>query len=214
MNSKAKIGIKLCILVSVLFSSVILCGFDLNPFGTPEAFVVNNSPTIIIGDSRMVLVHDAVGDAGCDWMATAGAGFDCMSSFARLIDSMDINGKKIVISIGINDINALSVSMNPFFKYQNFMSTKAQEWIEKGATVYFTDIPGITPAIKDIPVCAGTCVESINEHVRQFNNLAKSGGFPANIKHINLNISDDLYVDGLHYNPEACKYVFDRIMQE
>lgn len=213
---KRRLGLILRIMLMgvILATELFLCGYTLNARGIPEAYVVNNSPTIIIGDSRMVNVHDAVGDAGCDWMATAGSDFNKLTEYSKVIDAMDLKGKKIIISYGINDINTSNPSLNSFFKYQNFMDTKAQEWINKGATVYFTDIPGITNAIRNLPTCENTAVDLINEYVRQFNSLTVSGGFPSNIRHINLNIADNLYVDGIHYNEAACVYVFNRMMSE
>lgn len=207
---KKRISLSLMILLIGLMCS----GYSRNSAGIPEALIINNSPTIIIGDSRMVLVHDAVGDANCDWMATAGTNFDKLIEYSKLIDQMDIANKKIIISYGINDINISNPSMSTFFKYQNFMNTKAQEWIKKGATVYFTDIPQVTTAIRTLPTCENTAVDLINEYVNQFNNLASTSGFPSNIKHITLKIDDSHFYDGLHYDPAACVYVFNQMTRQ
>lgn len=205
---KKRIGIALIIMMIGLMCS----GYTRNAAGIPEACVLNNSNVIIIGDSRMVLTHDAVGDAGCDWLATAGSSYNKLEEYAKLIDTMDLKGKKIIISYGINDINISNPSLAGFYKYQNFMNTKAQEWIKKGASVYFTDIPQITPAIRNGKGCENTAVDLINEYVGQFNDLAATNGFPANIKHITLNIDDKHFYDGIHYDDISCIYVFNQMM--
>ena len=206
--------LRLCFIGVTFTAGAFLCGFERNAQGIPEALVINNNPTIIVGDSRMVNVHDAVGDAGCDWMATAGSTFNKLVEYSKVIDGMDLKGKRIVISYGINDINTPEPSLNSFFKYQNFMNTKALEWVNRGAKVYFTDIPGVTPVIRTLPGCENTAVDLINEYVRQFNDLTVTGGFPSEIRHINLNIPASQYADGLHYNEAACIYVFNRMMSE
>jgi len=205
---------KICLAIILIFIELMCCGYTRNAQGTPEALIINNSPVIIVGDSRMVLVHDAVGDANCDWMATAGSDFNRLVEFAALIDQQDLKGKKIIISYGINDINVDTPSMNSFFKYQEFMNKKAQEWISKGASVYFTDIPQITNALKLQPTCENTAVDLVNEYVRQFNDLAATSGFPSNIHHINLKIDDSHFYDGIHYDEAACIYVFNQMMHQ
>ena len=207
---KKRISIAMLVIMTWLLCS----GFTRNAAGIPEAYVVNNSNVIIVGDSRMVLVHDAVGDAGCDWLATAGSGYNKLEEYSKLIDTMDLKGKKIIISYGINDINIGNPSIAGFYKYQNFMNTKAQEWIKKGASVYFTDIPQITPAIRAGKGCENTAVDLINEYVEQFNDLAITNGFPADIKHISLKIDDKHFYDGIHYDEISCLYVFNKMMSE
>lgn len=214
MNIIRKTIAKISILCGILFTGAFLCGFGVNPYGIPETIVNENSSIIIIGDSRIVLMHDAVGNADCDWFATAGSGYNQLCEYTKIIDTMNLSGKKIVISFGINDINTLNPSLNSFFKYQNFMSTKAQEWIQKGATVYFTEIPAISEAVKNLPGCEGTNVELTNEYVKQFNSLASSGGFPKNIKFIQLNISPNQLTDGIHYNSNACVNAFCKIIAQ
>lgn len=203
---------KVSIALVVLIIGLLCSGYERNAAGIPEAYVVNGSNIIIIGDSRMVLTHDVVGDAGCDWMATAGSDYNKLVEYSKIIDKMDLKGKKIVISYGINDINIGNPSLAGFYKYQKFMNTTAQDWIKRGASVYFTDIPQITPAIRESAQCRDTAVDLINEYVSQFNNLAATNGFPADIGHITLKISDSHFYDGIHYDEPSCIYVFNQII--
>ena len=63
---------------------------------------------IRVGDSRISQMYQAIGEeerAKSSWIASPGSGYPWfLSTAVPMIDAMDINGKTIVIQLGVNDI--------------------------------------------------------------------------------------------------------------
>lgn len=165
--------------------------------------------TIFIGDSRTYLMRDIVGDDTANWLGYPGTKYDTLMSRAvPIVDNLNLLNKRIVILYGINDITAYG-AQKTFDNYNSFLSTKAQEWINKGATVYFVNLAGMKVDPKG-GITAGIAA-SVNPQVAAFNGMM--GGFPANIHKIYVNYGSDPFMDGLHYNNQTCISVYTQIMQ-
>lgn len=165
--------------------------------------------TIFIGDSRTYLMRDAIGDDTANWLGYPGTRYDTLMSRAvPIVDNVNLNGKKIVIMYGINDITAYG-AQKTFDNYNTFLTTKAQEWIQKGATVYFVNLAGMKPDQKG-GISAGVAA-AVNSQVAIFNNMM--GGFPANVHKIYINYGSNPFMDGLHYNNATCVSVYNQIRQ-
>ena len=89
---------------------------------------------IMVGDSRCVQMQNAVSGGGCAWVCENSKGYDwfCDTAMPR-IDAAVTNGTKIVINLGVNDPGNVK-------KYAETVNTKAAEWSQKGATVYFVSV--------------------------------------------------------------------------
>lgn len=165
--------------------------------------------TIFIGDSRTYLMRDAIGDDTANWLGYPGTKYDTLMSRAvPIVDNVNLNGKNIVILYGINDITAYGAQIT-FDNYNTFLTTKAQEWINKGATVYFVNLAGMKADQK-----GGITAEvaaAVNSQVAAFNNMM--GAFPSNIHKIYINYGSDPFMDGLHYNTQTCVLVYNQIRQ-
>lgn len=163
--------------------------------------------TFFIGDSRTYLMYDIVGTDTANWLGYPGTKYDTFISKAvPIIDNVNLLGKKIVILYGINDISVYG-AQKTFDNYNSFLSTKAQEWIEKGSTVYFVSLAGLKANAKG--GVSAAMAASVNPQVTTFNNMM--GGFPANIHKIYINYGDDPFYDGIHYNSQTCFSVYNQI---
>lgn len=165
--------------------------------------------TIFVGDSRTYLMRNVIGDDTANWLGYPGTKYDTLISTAvPIIDNVNLNGKKIVILYGINDITAYG-AQKTFDNYNIFLATKAQEWIKKGATVYFASLAGMKTDVKG--GISAAMAATVNPQVTAFNNMI--GGFPSNIHKIYINYGDDPFSDGLHYNTKTCVSVYNQIQK-
>lgn len=176
-----------------------------------ECKVINNiASRIYVGDSRTYIMHNYIGDDGASWLGFPGTKYDTFSKEASTyIDGMPLSGKQIVILYGINDISAYGAQQT-FNLYNHFLSGKAQDWIDKGAKVYFVNLVGVNG---DLVVAEKRItpkeVSVINNEVAAFNVLMS--GFPANIHRITINAGANPFMDGIHYNAETCKSIYQQI---
>lgn len=89
---------------------------------------------IFVGDSRFVQMNNAVGDNGFVWIAKSSQGYKWFASEAiPQIDEAVGNGTKIIINLGVNDVANVNA-------YAELVNRKAAEWIQKGATVYYSSV--------------------------------------------------------------------------
>lgn len=182
---------------------------DVKPAVGSTSGINPDRSTIFIGDSRTYLMHEAIGDDTANWLGYPGTKYDTLMSRAvPIVDNLNLLNKKIVILYGINDITAYG-AQKTFDNYNSFLSTKAQEWINKGATVYFVNLAGMKADPKG-GITAGIAA-TVNSQVSVFNNLM--GGFPSNIHKLYINYGSNPFMDGLHYNNQTCVSVYTQIMQ-
>lgn len=178
---------------------------------SPGQITVNpDGKNIYVGDSRTYIMHQNIGDDGNSWIGIPGSSYDKFSTVASAsVDGMNIAGKNIIILYGINDIMGQG-SDAAFNNYNYFLQTKAQEWISKGAKVYFVNLCGVNNGLCDtVPGVTADNVKYINGNVAKFNSLMKS--FPSNIKRINVNYGKNPEYDGIHYNAQTCISVYKQI---
>ena len=89
---------------------------------------------IFVGDSRFVQMNNAVGDNGFVWIAKSSQGYKWFASEAiPQIDEAVGNGTKIIINLGVNDVANVNA-------YAELVNRKAAEWMQKGATVYYSSV--------------------------------------------------------------------------
>lgn len=176
--------------------------------------VINeNSSDIIVGDSRVYLMHSYVGNDNTSWMGYPGSRCDVLSGvIAQNIDALPIEGKRIVIMYGLNDITGLGLNQ-AFSSYNAFLNGKAQEWINKGAKVYFVNMAGIDKnySVAGVPVSQDR-LKQINKDVSSFNNMMAY--FPSNIKRIYVSYGSNPFSDGIHFNESTCKSVYKQIKSQ
>ena len=139
---------------------------------------------VMIGDSRFVQMHKAVGETGCVWVCENAMGFDWLRDTAIALADPNIGaGTKVVIGLGVNDPGNVH-------NYAKLVNNTAAGWIARGATVYYLSINpiGDTPYADEI-------------NVKTFNDLLP-GLLGSNIQYVNTNAilqttGYTLY-DGLH----------------
>jgi len=165
---------------------------------------------IYVGDSRTFGMHQVIGDDGASWISFPGTRFDAfLNSATPLIDDMSLSGKQIIILYGINDITTYGAKTT-FDYYNNFLKTKGQEWIKKGAKVYFANLVGVNYDLCiSSPGTPAYSVDHTNSEVNSFNSMMSS--FPSNIKKVKINVSGNPFYDGIHYNIETCQSVYSQI---
>lgn len=169
-----------------------------------------NASRIYIGDSRTYIMHTVVGDDGASWLGFSGSRYGTFSTrAASYVDGIPLAGKQIVIMYGINDIMSYGAQQT-FDNYNYFLNGKAQEWISRGAKVYFVSLVGVS---KDLVIAGFKAdpreITAINNQVAAFNTLM--AGFPANIYRININPGANPFLDGIHYDVEACQSIYQQI---
>lgn len=183
-----------------------------NPQGAPLGCtsINNNVSRIYVGDSRTYIMHNVIGDDGASWIGFPGTKYDTFATTASsYIDNIPLAGKQIVILYGINDITTYGAQQT-FDYYNYFLNGKAQDWIRQGAKVYFVSLVGIGNEL----VTNGKKVKPgevtfVNNQVATFNALM--AGFPANINKINISAGANPFYDGIHYNIETCKSIYQQI---
>ena len=188
-------------------------GGEVASNSSQSVFLNPDASCIYVGDSRAYGIHSVVGDDGASWITYPGTRYDVFSTTAtQIIDGMNLEGKKIIILYGINDVTTQGAKV-PFDNYNYFMGSKAQEWIRKGAKVYFANLIGLN---NDYCIaCPGTLPEYVanaNTNVASFNNMMSK--FPANIKRIKISVGSDPFYDGIHYNVETCNSVYNQIKSQ
>lgn len=89
---------------------------------------------IFVGDSRFVQMQNAVGGSGFVWVAKSSQGYKWFAEEAvPQIDEAVGRGTKIIINLGVNDVANVNA-------YAELVNRKAAEWIQKGASVYYSSV--------------------------------------------------------------------------
>jgi len=98
-------------------------GMKTNPIGV-----------IFVGDSRTCQMHDAVGDTGAVFIAEYAQGYKWFTENALArIDALVVPGTKVVINLGVNDLNNIE-------QYINTVNNWTYVWTQRGATVYYATV--------------------------------------------------------------------------
>ncbi len=160
----------------------------------PVTEVKNVAGVIMVGDSRFVQMQNSVGENPCTWIAESSKGYKWLNETAvARIDNCVGQGSKILINLGVNDPGNLS-------KYLELVNAKAEEWVGKGARVYYSSVN---------PVWENPYVTE--EQVEYFNTQMQSG-LSANItwidSHSYLNSIGYRLVDGLHYSSDTYQNLY------
>lgn len=160
----------------------------------PVTEVKNVAGVILVGDSRFVQMQNCVGANSCTWIAESGKGYKWFSEKAiARIDNCVGKGSKILINLGVNDPGNIQ-------NYLALVNAKAEEWTNKGATVYYASVN---------PVWENPYVTE--ERVVNFNSQLQ-GGLSGNVHFIDshsylMSIGYKL-VDGLHYSSETYQNIY------
>ncbi|MCM1087045.1 MAG: SH3 domain-containing protein [Muribaculaceae bacterium] len=160
----------------------------------PVVEVKSVAGVILVGDSRFVQMKNNVGDNPCTWIAESGKGYQWFNENAiARIDSVVGKGSKILINLGVNDPGNLK-------NYLSLVNAKAEEWVGKGATVYYSSVNPVW----DNPYVTEEQVEYFNAQMQ--------GGLSANVHWIDshgyLNAIGYKLVDGLHFNAETYQNLY------
>lgn len=96
-----------------------------------------NMPTagiIFVGDSRIVQMHETVGDTGVTFIGENSKGYDWFKENAiPRVDNLVGKGTKIVINLGVNDPQNID-------KYIKEVNAQAAKWEAMGAKVYYATV--------------------------------------------------------------------------
>lgn len=158
----------------------------------------NGAGVIMVGDSRFVQMQANAGENSCVWIAQSGKGYQWFSETAiAQIDGAVGKGTKILINLGVNDPGNLT-------KYIELVNAKAEEWVGKGAVVYYSSVN---------PVWENPHVTE--EQVVYFN-TQMIAGLSGNVRwldsHSYLESIGYKLVDGLHFNAETYQNLFQYYM--
>ena len=154
-------------------------------------------PFIFVGDSRMVQMHEALGNTGVLYIAENAKGYDWFVEKAiPQIDSSCGKGSRIVINLGVNDPGNAD-------KYVAMVNAKAAEWTAKGAKVYYA----LVNPVWDNPYTTEDQVVSIN------NKLA-AGLVGVKILDTHTYLVNNGYrlIDGLHYDGPTYASLYSYIL--
>lgn len=160
----------------------------------PVTEVKNVAGVIFVGDSRFVQMQNSVGENSCTWIAESAKGYNWFNEKAiARIDNNVGSGSKILINLGVNDVGNLQ-------KYISLVNSKANEWVGKGATVYYSSVN---------PVWENPYVTE--EQVEYFNSQMQTN-LNENVhwidSHSYLNSVGYRLVDGLHYSTETYQTLY------
>ena len=153
---------------------------------------------IMVGDSRCVQMQKAVSGGGCAWVCENSKGYDWFVETAMpRIDAAVTDGTKIVINLGVNDPGNVK-------KYAELVNTKAAEWSQKGATVYFASVNPVW----ENPYTTQEQVETFNATIPTL--LSAGIGFIDT--HSWLITNGYRLVDGIHYDDPTYINIYNVIM--
>lgn len=179
---------------------------------------------IFVGDSRTVGMHSAmegsvinpVNKAGTKnskdyYIAEGGMGYDWFtrSSTQNAISSQIVKNSAIIILLGFNGMDYYSGG-----KYATYVKSKAAEWQQKGATVYFGTVGPMTDDLAHS--CNPPYPSSLtNTDVIRFNQELREGLSGSSIKIIDIysGIKDSYSApgDGIHYDSSTYKKIYNII---
>ena len=154
-------------------------------------------PIIYVGDSRMVQMHETMGNTGVVYIAENSKGYTWFRDEAiPYIDSYAGKGSKIVINLGVNDPGNAD-------NYVALVNAKALEWRAKGATVYYATVNPVS----DNPYTSPEQVDMINDKL-------KAGLQGVNIidTYSYLKSTGYTLVDGLHYDSATYINLYNYIL--
>lgn len=160
------------------------------------------SKIVFIGDSRTVMMHEAVGDDGNIWSAKVGAGYYWFKNTGvPAVDSKIDNSCAVAILMGVNDILDIGVASS----YAKYINDKAKTWKSKGAEIYYVSVnPVSNSGYSD---AYGTIT---NDIVEKWNNKIK-GELSSDVKYIDTYSqlkSNFKTVDNLHYDDATSKNLY------
>ncbi len=152
---------------------------------------------LMIGDSRCVMMQAATGGGGAGWICENGKGYDWMMATAfPSADAIVGKGTKVVICLGVNDTNHAS-------SYAAAINAKAAEWAQRGAKTYFVSVN---------PVWENPY--TTEDKVIAFN--ATMAASLIGVKYVNthdvLATTGYTMIDGLHYNDDTSKVIYNLII--
>lgn len=179
---------------------------------------------IFVGDSRTVGMHDAIEGSYINpidragtkntkdyYIAEVGMGYDWFvkSSTQNSIKSQIVKNSAIIILLGFNGMDYYSGE-----KYATFVKSKASEWQQAGATVYFVSVNPMDDA-KAHNAKPPYPKSLTNSDVIRFNNELKTNLSGSSIKYIDTysQIKDTFSApgDGIHYGNETYKKIYNII---
>lgn len=152
---------------------------------------------ILVGDSRFVQMHQAVGETGAIFIAEERMGYNWLVEEAiPRIDALATKGSKIVINLGVNDPGNID-------RYIETVNNWTYTWTLRGATVYYATVNPVW-----------TNPYTSKEQVDNFNQKLKTGLVGVNIIDSNSYLSSTRLniVDGLHYDNPTYVTIYLYIM--
>lgn len=161
------------------------------------------STIVFIGDSRTEGMKEAVGSNSHIWSCKVGAGYSWFKSTGIPAVNSQINSNTaVVILMGVNDCDSTTVAKN----YANLVNEKAKQWTSSGAEVYYVSVN---------PVDESKHPGVSNSTIETFNSTVKSA-LDSSVKWIDTYSGlkgNVVSPDGLHYNNDTYKKIYDTIVQ-
>lgn len=194
--------IRIRVTALALAVAALLC---LLPAGTAKAytnrydFTQGSNGMILIGDSRTVGMHIAVGKTNDTWSCKDSMGYSWMvnTGVPEVEDEIG-EGSNIIILMGVNDLYEVD-------KYVTYINQKAKEWKELGARTWFCSVG---PMVDDPKYMAS------NAQIEKFNETLQEDLVGVNYIDIYSSIEDDFEtMDGLHYRTETYLKIYRLIQQ-
>lgn len=155
---------------------------------------------ILIGDSRTQAFTEQGIKSDITFICESGVGYNWMINDGfKQADAKVTSNSKVIIWLGVNDLDNID-------NYIREVNNKAQEWVGKGATVYYA---AVGPLDHD--------PNATNEGIERFNTKLKSG-LSSNVQFIDLytKLKNEGYStgDGIHYTTETTQKIHDFLVNE
>ena len=173
-------------------------GQDSSAASSASSIVSPVGQRIFIGDSRTLMIKNAVQDDSSIWACKVSMGYEWMRDVAvPAVESRIGFNTAVIILMGVNDLHNIG-------NYISYINQKAAEWSAKGAMVYFVSVG---PVEKD--------PYATNEEIEAFNQSLRDGltGVAYIDVYSHLKSTGFSTLDGTHYPNEVSIAIYHYILE-
>lgn len=146
----------------------------------------NTNGVVFVGDSRFVMMHQAMGETGVMYVAQGWMGYDWLVETAiPKLDPCVGPGVRVVINLGVNDLENKD-------KYIAKVNELAALWGARGAKIYYATVNPAGPGARQSEYQINEFNNALRNRLVGVN-ILETNGF---LKYVGYNLVDEVHYDG------------------